>query len=51
MFLGGGNGAPVSAYFLQQLFAEGKKKPQGFGCELRPIEEVSANPRRIPCAF
>ena len=29
MFLWRGNGAPVSDYFLQQVFAEGKKKPQG----------------------
>ena len=27
MFLWRGNGAPVSDYFLQQVFANGKKKP------------------------
>ena len=54
MFLGNGNGAPVSEYVLQQDFAEGKKKPrfliivksicQGMGCAPRPIGVKSQNP-------
>ena len=33
MFLGCGNGPPVSDYFLQQVFANGKKKPERFAKE------------------
>ena len=49
MFLWRGNGAPVSVVFLQQVFAEGKKKPQGLGIGMRHIGVKSPNDWRIPC--